>query len=105
MPGQDGAEQKPRLSGEELALHMVEQLTILNSRIGQLIQVTEVLGGLADTLNGHFEVVHLAMDLAKALKGKQKPTIIDFAECWVEAADEILPEEEEEDGDIPVPQR
>jgi hypothetical protein len=105
MPGQDGAESKPRLSGEELALHMVEQLTILNSRIGQLIQITEGLCGLADTLNGHFEVIHLAMDITKGLKGKQKPTIVDFAECWVEAADEILPEEEGEGGDIPVPQR
>ena len=105
MTGQDGIPQKPRLTGEELAASRVEQLVILNERIGQLIQVTSEHNALADELCGHFDVVHLAMDHAKGLEGKVKPTIVDFAKCWVEAADEILPEDEEDDGGIRVPLR
>jgi hypothetical protein len=90
---------KQRLTGEELAAAMVEQMVIQNARIEAQIQVMAEQNSLLDTLCGHFDVVHLAMDnlteLAK--EGKIKLTIADFAKCWVDAADEILPEEEEED--------
>lgn len=105
MPGQDGAPEKIKMTGEQLAAAMVEQLTILNQQIASQIQVISEHNELVDTLCGHFDVLHLAMDMAKGLKGKQKITIVDFAECWVEAADEILPEEDENEGDVLTPQR
>jgi hypothetical protein len=96
------------MTGEELAAEMVAQLTLLNQHFDAQIRAMSELAAQMDTLSAHFDVVHLAMDFAKGLEGKIKPTIVDFAKCWVEAADEILPEEEEEDdgrGDVEVPIR
>jgi hypothetical protein len=98
-PGAQG--QKPELNGTILAANMIEQLTLLNVRLGELIAISGELHSLMDTLCGHFDVVHRAMELSTELEGKVKITIVDFAKKWVDAADEILPEDEEpDDGDV-----
>lgn len=100
MVDQGGQPQKPELRGEVLAANMLEQLVIQNQRLGELIQVMGALHEMMDTLCGHFDVVHLAMEKSIELKSKQKVTIADFAERWVEAVEEILPEEDDDEGDI-----
>lgn len=110
MTAPDGQIPKPEMNGTVLAAQMIEQLALLNARLEQFIQVSAELHSMVDTLCGHFDVVHAAMENVKDLthQGKTKITPADFAECWVAAADEILPEEEEEEeneGDIPVGRR
>ena len=110
MSGPEMDPMKPRLTGEELAASMVEQLVILNARLEAQTQLIMEQSSLMDTLCGHFDVMHLAMDMATELEGKIKPTFVDFAKCWKAAADEILPEEDEEedgesDGDIAASRR
>lgn len=102
----EGQVPKPEMNGSILAAQMIEQLALLNARLEAFIQVSGELHSLLDDLCGHFDVVHLAMEKARELKGKVKITAADFAECWVEAADEILPEEDDDDeGDIPAGRR
>lgn len=94
-------DQKQRPSPEDIALGMVTNLVELNAKLsGASSSVLSGLGEMLDTLNAHFDVVHMAMDIAADLKSQGKKIGIgEFAECWKQAADEILPEEEGEDPD------
>jgi hypothetical protein len=103
----DGQTPKPEMQGTVLAAQMIEQLALLNARLGQFVEIVPELHSMMDTLCGHFDAIHLAMENATRLKGKMKISIVDFAECWCEAVEEILPDDDDEDqgGDIPTPRR
>lgn len=96
---------------EDIALDMVTNLMLLNAKLaGAEPNVLTEVHGLLDTLCGHFDVVHLAMGKIADLKaeGKIKIGIAEFAQAWSDAADEILPEDddpEDPEGDILVPHR
>jgi hypothetical protein len=97
---------KPVVTGEGIALQMVEQLSELNARLADHAQhdrpLSASIANLLDELNGHFEVISRSMELLLERKGK-KLGLIDLAECWVEADEEIMGEDDDDqDGDIPV---
>ncbi len=97
--------------GAVLAVDMIRSLAILGERIKEATGLNVELKESVDQLIGHFEVFGRAMEIVceKAEEGKSKWTLKDFAESYVEAADEIMPsedapegaEEEEEEEDDP----
>lgn len=91
-----------------LAVDMVRSLVQLGDTIKSSIVLQAELKDSIDQLIGHCEVFGRAMEIVaeKKEEGKVKWTLADFAESYLEAADEIMPaegeegeeEEEEDDG-------
>lgn len=105
MPDPDPPK-KPVVTGEGIALQMVEQLTELNARLADHAQhdrpMAASIANLLDETNGRLEVITRTMELLLERKGK-KLGLIDLAECWVEADEEIMGEDDDDDdGDVPV---
>lgn len=89
-----------------LAVDMVRSLVQLGDTIKSSIVLQVELKESIDQLIGHCEVFSRAMEIVveKKEEGKVKWGLADFAESYLEAADEIMPadgeeEAEEEDGD------
>lgn len=99
----------PPLSGQELALEMVAQLTQLNANMALQLKMQEQQLALTDELNGRLEVLSRACEIVEEMKADGKPKIGfgEFAQAVAQADEEIMgedgeeEEEEEDDGDIP----
>lgn len=90
--------------GAVLAADMIKALVMLGDRIESASGLQAELKESVDQLVGHCEVFGRAMEIVieKSEEGKSKWSLRDFAEAYVEAADEIMPTEEgeaEEDDD------
>lgn len=92
-------ERIPNDPGARLAADMVENLRALNDRIEQSISVQAELRESVDQLVGHCEVFSRTMEILveQADEGKNKWSLKDFAVAYLEAADEIMPAEDDED--------
>ena len=92
----------PQDPGTRLAADMVESLRALHDRVAEQTAMSTELREAVDQLTGHFEVFGRAMEIIceKKDEGKSKFSLSDFAEAYVEAADEIMPaEDDDEPGD------
>lgn len=104
-------ENRPQLTGPELALEMTNQLARLNINMEAQLKMAEQQLALTDELNGRLEVLTRACEILADMKdqGKIKVGFLEFAEAMTQADLEIMgeeeegdpEEEEEEDGDIP----
>lgn len=85
--------------GARLAADMVESLRALHDRVAEQTAMNTELREAVDQLTGHFEVLGRAMEIIceKKDEGKSKFSLSDFAEAYVEAADEIMPTDDDED--------
>ena len=93
---------QPPDAGARLAADMVESLRMLQERTEQSISVQVELRDSIDKLVDHCEVFTRTAEILmeKAEEGKNKWTLKDFFTSYLEAADEIMPAEEDE-GDPP----
>ena len=92
----------PTDPGARLAADMVESLRALHDRVAEQTAMNTELREAVDQLTAHFEVLGRAMEIIcdKKDEGKSKFSLSDFAEAYVEAADEIMPaEDDDEPGD------
>ena len=89
----------PSDPGTRLAADMVESLRALHDRVAEQTAMSTELREAVDQLTAHFEVLGRAMEIIceKKDEGKSKFTLSDFAEAYVEAADEIMPAEDDDD--------
>lgn len=97
-------EKKPmdsRPPGEILAVQMLENLSRSNALIEGSQKLSQEAVAQLDTLNGWFDVVDRTMELLdeQVSEGKDKISLKDFVKAWVQAADEILGEDEEDETD------
>lgn len=96
----------PQDPGARLAADMVESLRALHDRVAEQTAMNTELREAVDQLTAHFEVLGRAMEIIceKKDEGKSKFSLSDFAEAYVEAADEIMPaedaDEDDDDGDV-----
>ncbi len=92
--------------GTRLAADMVAALHALHDRVAEQTAMNTELREAVDQLTAHFEVLGRAMEIIceKKDEGKSKFSLTDFAEAYVEAADEIMPaedgDEDDDDGDV-----
>ena len=90
----------PDTAGPQLAAEMVRNLALLNEQMkdGQALHVE--LKDSVDQLIGHCEVFGRAMEIICDQKeeGKSKFSLSDFAEAYLDAADEIMPADDDEPG-------
>ena len=81
--------------GTALATELVKQLVILNQTLKEnqalMVEVKEAL----EDLNDAHEVICRTMEILHKQRGKQKMGLQDLAAAFVEAADEIMPAEDE----------
>jgi len=92
----------PADPGARLAADMVESLRALHDRVAEQTAMNTELREAVDQLTAHFEVLGRTMEIIceKKDEGKSKFSLSDFAEAYVEAADEIMPaEDDDEPGD------
>ena len=92
----------PADPGARLAADMVESLRALHDRVAEQTAMNTELREAVDQLTAHFEVFGRTMEIIceKKDEGKSKFSLSDFAEAYVEAADEIMPaEDDDEPGD------
>lgn len=94
----EGVEQ-PKLTGEQLALAMLENVALMNKYLEEGAKRQEVMVSLLDELVDWFNVLDKTFEVLHEARGK-KLGAADIAQAWCEAADEIFDEDEEGDGDI-----
>lgn len=94
-----GKQVDPESVGQHMAAEMLKNMVLLNERLGNGQEISSELVEKVDTLIGHFEVFGRSMEIIceKASDGKSKWSLKDFAEAYLEAADEIMPEDDGED--------
>src|ERR1700675_2113624 len=94
----NGKAQDPETAGPLLAAEMLRNLVILNEGLKDGQALHAELKESVDQLIGHFEVFGRAMELICDAKeeGKSKFTLGDFADAYLEAADEIMPADDNE---------
>ena len=83
--------------GTHMAAKLIEQLVLLNHNMEQnRVLFTDIFDKL-DDLTGYHETLGRAFELVleKSEEGKSKWSLKDFAEAMVDAADEIMPAEDE----------
>ena len=97
----------PHDPGARLAADMVQALRALHDRVAEQTAMNTDLREAVDQLTAHFEVLGRTMEIIceKKDEGKSKFSLSDFAEAYVEAADEIMPaeddgDEDDDDGDV-----
>jgi hypothetical protein len=104
MTEQNGKPQEHESVGNVMAADMLRNLVVLNERLkdGQALHVE--LKDSVDQLIGHFEVFGRAMELICDQKeeGKVKFSLGDFADAYLEAADEIMPADDESGPEDPL---
>ena len=87
--------------GTALATELVKQLVILNQTLKEnqalMVEVKEAL----EDLNDAHEVICRTMEILHKQRGKQKMGLQDLAAAFVEAADEIMPAEDEPGDEDP----
>jgi hypothetical protein len=90
--------------GQNIAAEMLKNIVILNKRMedGQALQ--ERLLEKLDELVGYHEVYGLTMEILQEKRGK-KLGISDLAEAYLEAADEIMPADDEPGEEDPLVER
>ena len=100
MGEQNGKPQEHESVGQVMAADMLKNLVILNEQLQVGHELHGELKDSVDQLIGHFEVFGRAMELICEAKeeGKMKFTLGDFADAYLAAADEIMPEDEDEPG-------
>lgn len=96
----NGRTPDPESVGNQLATELVKNLVILNRTMEENQKLSVEIRDALDQFCGHMEVVNRAMEIVveKREEGKVKFTLADFADAMVEAADEIMPAEEDEPG-------
>lgn len=89
----------PEDPGARLAADMVQNLRDLSEKVEQSAAMNAELRDSIDQLVGHCEVFSRTMEILveQADEGKNKWSLKDFAAAYLEAADEIMPAEEDED--------
>jgi hypothetical protein len=94
----------PESTGPLLAAEMLKNLVILNDQLKDGHALHVELKDSVDQLIGHFEVFGRAMEIICEQKeeGKSKFNLSDFAEAYLEAADEIMPAEDEPGDEDPL---
>jgi len=100
-------ENQPVLTPNEIALEMLNQLTRQNMLLEAKIKIDEQQLTLIDELNGRLEVITRACQIVGDMKaeGKIKIGFAEFAEAVNEADEEIMGEDEEEEGEGDIPSR
>src|SRR5574342_1357402 len=91
----------PQDPGTRLAADMISALQALHDRVAEQTAMNTELRETVDQLTAHFEVLGRAMEIIceKKDEGKSKFSLSDFAEAHVQAADEIMPADDDEPGD------
>lgn len=84
-------------TGQLLAAEMLKNLVILNESLKDGQALHSEMKESVDTLIGHFEIFSRTMEIIceKKDEGKVKFSLSDFAEFYLEAADEIMESEDE----------
>lgn len=100
----------PASRGEQLAVSMVQQLSVLSAALAAREATDKGLIVLLDELNGRLETLTVACKILAEMKADGKPKIGfgEFAEAMAQADEEVMnedDEEEEEDGRGDVPLR
>ena len=91
---------RPKPTGEQLMLEMLENIVLMNKHLHEGAKRTEVVVSLLDELVDWFNVMDKTFEILHEQRGK-KFNVADIAQAWCEAAEEILPEEEEDgSGDV-----
>lgn len=91
---------RPKPTGEHLMLMMLENIVLMNKYLDEGAKRQEVLVGLLDELVDWFNVTDKMFEILHEQRGK-KLNAADIAQAWCEAAEEILPEEEDDgSGDV-----
>lgn len=95
------SDQVPHDPAPVLAAQMVENMAQLNENIVRLGEALESVAEKLDEISGYHETFVRAMEmiLDKADGGKSKWSVPDIAKAMVEAAEEVMPAEEDEPGD------
>ena len=91
--------------GNMLAVDLVKQIVILNESMERNRELFEGIAESLAELAGYHEVFQRACELVveRVEDGsKSKWTIADFADCVVEAADEIMPPDDEPGDEDPL---
>ena len=97
---QDGAS-----VGNLLAVDLLKQIVLLNENMERNRELLEGIAESLEGLAGYHEVFQRACELVveRVEDGsKSKWTVADFADCVVEAADEIMPADEEPGDEDPL---
>lgn len=89
--------------GTALANDMIKSIAINSKMVEESIAMQAELRDSIDKLVDHCEVFTRTAEILmeKAEEGKNKWSLKDFFTAYLEAADEIMPAEEEEDEDEP----
>lgn len=95
--GQNGRTPDGESVGTALATELVKQLVILNQTLKEnqalMVEIKESI----EDLNDSHEVICRTMEILHEQRGKQKLGLSDLAAAFVEAADEVMPADVEED--------
>lgn len=87
--------------GQNIAAEMLKNLVILNENMKTGQEMQEKLLEKLDELVGYHEVYGLMMEILQEKRGK-KLGISDLAEAYMEAADEIMPADDEPGEEDPL---
>lgn len=103
-PQREGTPTNGESIGQNIAAEMLKNLILLNKRLedGQVLQ--ERLLEKLDEMVGYHEVYGLMMEILQEKRGK-KLGLSDLAEAYLEAADEIMPADDEPGGEDPLVER
>jgi hypothetical protein len=97
MAGEEGNHgEKPRATGEQLAVSMLENLSLVNEAMRKSHVLQERLIELLDEQIEWWNVLDRTFELLHEQRGK-KLSVADISQAWCEAAEEVFGEEEEED--------
>jgi len=88
--------------GGQLATEMVKQLVLLNQNMERQNILNAELQETLDELSGYHEVYGRTMEILHEQRGKPKLGLSDLAQAYIEAADEIMPAEDEPGEEDPA---
>lgn len=98
MPGENNGSES---AGAAMAAEMLKNIVLLNEQLQRNHELySRLADGVADLIDYHETYMRASEILIeKADEGKSKFSVLDFARAMVEAADEVMGEEEDEPGD------
>jgi hypothetical protein len=104
MAEPNGKPQEHESVGNVMAADMLRNLVILNEQLQAGHHLHSELTEKVDQLIGHFEVFGRTMEIICEQKeeGKSKFSLGDFADAYLEAADEIMPADDERGPEDPL---
>jgi hypothetical protein len=94
----EGQVEPQKLTGEQLAIAMLENVSLMNKYLEEGAKRQEVLVNLLDELVDWFNVTDKMFEILHEARGK-KLNAADIAEAWGEAADEIFGEDDDDEED------